>query len=332
VGTIKRYTLAGALLFLALAITGVAYMRPGLAGAAPRGADIPEITIQGHDFAFCGPDQVDAGKLAITLTNDGHEPHQANLGRLADGKTLDDFMAALKQGEGPALAMLEFVGGPNTIDPGARQRVVVSVTAGNYLLLCFVPSPDGVPHIAKGMLKPLTVVAGTGQDAPAAPTAAGEASLKDFLVTLPATIKAGKQTWNVVNQGPEPHELTLIKLADGKTLDDIKAYMQKPAGPPPFSDAGGMGALMAGKNGWFDIDLTPGNYIALCFIPSPANNGKAHFAMGMITPFTVAASGPVVLPSTGTASSNAMTLLVLIGALVLLAGAAIAWRRLRAYS
>jgi hypothetical protein len=67
--------------------------------------------------------------------------------------------------------------------------------------------------------------------------------------------------------------------------------MQKPDGPPPFSDAGGIGALMAGKSGWFDIELTPGNYIALCFVPSPTT-GKAHFAMGMITPFSVAGARP----------------------------------------
>jgi uncharacterized cupredoxin-like copper-binding protein len=326
-GNTKRFIMIGALLLLALAISGLSFARPGAASASPLGAEIPEIVIKGHDFAFSGPDQIEAGLVGITLENDGHEPHQANIGRLADGKTIDDFTAALKQGEGPALAMLDFVGGPNTVDPGASQRVVISLAEGNYLLLCFVPSPDGAPHIAKGMIKPVKVVARAGQGAQAEPLAAAEARLKDFMVMLPAEIKAGKQTWKVVNDGPEPHEMTLIKLAEGKTLDDIKAFMQKPDGPPPFADAGGIGALAAGKSGWLDANLTPGNYVALCFIPSPAHSGKAHFELGMVSPFTVAAdTAPSTLPRTGASDASGMALWVLIVGAILLAGGAIAWR------
>ena len=38
------------------------------------------------------------------------------------------------------------------------------------------------------------------------------------------------------------------------------------------------------------VNLVPGNYVALCFIPSPANEMKGHFKMGMVRPFTVVAA------------------------------------------
>jgi hypothetical protein len=105
--------------------------------------------------------------------------------------------------------------------------------------------------------------------------------MKDF-TQMPPQIKAGRFTEgghpSASRDGP-------YKLA-GKTLDDVRAFMQSPSGPPPFEDAGGMQALDAGKTGWLTLDLEPGTYVALCFVPDPAS-GTAHMDMGMIVPFSV---------------------------------------------
>jgi hypothetical protein len=145
---IKRFIITSALVLPALLVVGLLFARPDVTGAAPRNAGIPEIMIHGHDFAFSGPDQIEAGLVAVTLMNDGHEPHQANVARFKDGKTISDFAAALKQSPAAGLALVDFVGGPNTVAPGGIQRVVMRLEAGDYVLLCFVPSPDGVPHLA----------------------------------------------------------------------------------------------------------------------------------------------------------------------------------------
>ncbi len=284
----SRRCLVGAissgLLLLAVAC---APSQPGATATNAAASDIPEIIVQGHDFAFTGPDQVEAGLVKITLENDGKEPHQANLARLQDGKTLDDLAAAMKQSPEAALPLLEFVGGPNTIDPHGRQEVIAKLREGTYVMICFVASPDGTPHVAKGMIKPLKVVASSKPTASTDPKTDGVATLKDFTIAVPSSVKAGRQTWKVVNDGAEPHELTLIRLAPGKMMQDVTAYLAKPSGPPPFEDAGGIGALSPGVSGWAVLDLQPGSYVALCFVPDP-KTGKAHVDLGMVTPFTVA--------------------------------------------
>jgi uncharacterized cupredoxin-like copper-binding protein len=112
--------------------------------------------------------------------------------------------------------------------------------------------------------------------------------MKDFTFEMPAEVKAGKSTWEITNAGPEPHEMALVKLAEGKTLQDVVAAMQSnPMAIPDFiQDAGGMQALDSGMTGYLEADLTPGNYVALCFVPSPAH-GKPHIELGMMMPFTV---------------------------------------------
>ena len=57
-------------------------------------------------------------------------------------------------------------------------------------------------------------------------------------------------------------------------------------GAPPFEDAGGLQGIDPGESGWLNLDLQPGNYVALCHIPDPAS-GKAHEELGMVLPFSV---------------------------------------------
>jgi uncharacterized cupredoxin-like copper-binding protein len=263
----------------------------GLPAPAAIVSTVPEITIHAVDFSYNAPTQIQSGLVSLTLVNDGKEAHQAQLARLNDGVTMDQLMAALQQGPDKALSLVTLAGGPNAIEPGQHQTVTVNLPAGNYVLLCFISGSDNVPHLAKGMIAPLTVAAAPSNAAGAPNTAAepqssGTVTLKDFTIQVPDKIQAGAQVWKVTNNGPQPHEFGLVRMEDGKTAQDFMAFMQNPNGPPPFSYGGGLGALAPGTTGWVNIDLKPGSYIALCFVPDPST-GKSHAELGMVTPFTV---------------------------------------------
>jgi hypothetical protein len=278
-------------LFITLAILVMALVLSacGSAAASTRmaaSAAIPEVTIKAADFSFDAPDQIEAGLIKVNLVNNGQEPHHAQIARLNDGVTLDQFQAALREGEAAAFPLIAFVGGPGLVDPGLETQVTLDLTPGQYILLCFMPSHDGVPHLAKGMVRPIEVVAPADPAEAAAPKADATVKLLDFSFILPAEIKAGPQVWEVVNEGPQPHEIMLVKLAEGKTVADINAFMSDPHGAPPFSQIGGFQAINPGVSGWLNLDLTPGEYVALCHVPDPAS-GKAHEELGMMMPFSV---------------------------------------------
>lgn len=253
-----------------------------LAGCGPS---IPNVTITAKDFSFQMPTTFAGGLVAITLHNAGKEPHQANLARLNKGVTPAILQAALRQGPDVALPLVTFVGGPNTVDAGQSQRVVVNLPAGAYVALCFVTSPNGKSHVEEGMVQFFKVTA-PPSDQPSAPDADATVTLKDFSIAVPGNIQAGTVTWKVTNAGPEPHEMALLKMAQGKDVRSVEAYLQQPSGPPPFADAGGMAALAPGSSGWATLDLGKGTYVALCFVPAP-KTGKAHYELGMIAQFTV---------------------------------------------
>jgi hypothetical protein len=101
----------------------------------------------------------------------------------------------------------------------------------------------------------------------------------------------------VENAGVEPHDLVLMKLEPGATLEQVKAWLnpekarrlgQSSAGVSPaslVSMAGGIAAIASGMEGFFEADLTPGEYVLACMATAP--DGKSHIEHGMIQQISI---------------------------------------------
>jgi hypothetical protein len=257
---------------------------PTAAAAEPTA--IPEITIDAADFSYTAPESINAGWVRVRLTNSGKEPHHIQFLRLNDDITFEGFQEALQKGPGAEMAISQLMGGVGAIAPNGSAQAVLNLTAGEYVIICFVPSPsDHVPHLAKGMVKTLTVE--ESSVVTQEPTAELTVTMKDFLFDFPERLPAGPRLIKVVNNGPEAHELNLLRLEGGKTVEDVKQYLAEPAGPPPFIPMGGMNGLSVGGAGYMELNLEPGTYVAICNIPSPKAEGHPHFTLGMIKEFKV---------------------------------------------
>lgn len=276
----KRFWL-GFLMILVLTLAGCSAAKP---------ANIPEIKIDAADFSYTAPETISAGWVRVNMSNSGIEPHHVEFARLNDGVTLQQFEDALKNGEGPALALTKQVGGVGAVHPGGMASVVINLPTGEYVLMCLIASPgDHVAHYAKGMIKGLTVKA-SGTAVFAEPKADITVQMKDFVFDMPASLPAGKVTLKVINQGPEAHELNILKLEDGKSQKDVLQFLTGAGGPPPFSPIGGINGLDSGRIGYAELNLEAGKYVAICNIPSPKAQGHPHFDLGMIQEFSVSPS------------------------------------------
>lgn len=251
------------------------------------------------DYSFAGPDSFAGGEVKLTLNNTGREIHHMQLVRLEEGKTAQDLFAALQQPNAAAPSWMKEAGGPSVAapvspaGPGGTSNVTQRLEPGNYVMLCLIPNAQGVPHVALGMAKPITVTAPAVRAKP--PTAKATIVLKDFSFDVKDTLPAGKTVFHVENRGQQHHEAFLFSLAPGKSAADALTFIegQGPPGPPPFAPANGIQGIEARAEGWFETDLKPGNYGLLCFVPDTrtsvpeADRGKPHFALGMIREFTV---------------------------------------------
>lgn len=256
------------------------------AAAAPA-ANV--VTFTAKEYSFDAPAEIPAGLTTIRLVADGKELHHATLVKLEDGKTFDDFKAAIQK-QGPPPSWMVVSGGPNPPRPGGTTEVTQLLEPGNYVIVCFIPSPDGQPHVAKGMMRPITVVPSTAHTASASATPVPDVTIKlvDYGFEASKPLTAGKHVIRIENDGPQEHELVLIRLAPGKTAQEVATWVEKMDGPPPGEPLGGLAGIHPGGYGFITPDLTPGEYALLCFVPD-AKDGKPHVMHGMVKQITVGA-------------------------------------------
>jgi hypothetical protein len=249
---------------------------------------IRTVTVTASDYTFAAPDSIPAGVTEIRLLNRGTEMHHVMLIRLDSGKTLADLGAAM-QSDGPLPPWAREVGGPNTPGPGGEASAILRLVAGRYAMICVIPSKDGKPHVMKGMAKEIVVTPATSNTASANMRVNSTITLFDYAFQLSQPLAAGRQTIRVKNTAAQAHEVVLVKLQPGKKPADVLAWMEKMEGPPPGAPIGGTTPMARGEENIITIDLAPGEYGLLCFVPD-AKDGKPHFMHGMMTQLTIPAS------------------------------------------
>ena len=274
-----------ALLVIALLAVACSSSAPLAVSQAPVSRQ-SGITIIARDNSFEMPATFPGGTVEVTLNNLGKRPHQAQLVRINNNVSQNQVLTALKKGEQALFSLVTFEGGPGSVFAGHSQVVRLNLPSGNYLALSLVRDSDNIAQAAKGMYRFFTV-SGSPTPTPATgqPRTNGQVALIDSAIRLPSTIRSGPIVLGVRNHGKQPHELTLLSLKPGKTEHDATAFLQNPRGTAPFLYAGGMAGLAPGGMGWVNLNLAPGNYLALCTLPDAS--GTPLYSKGMVTPFIV---------------------------------------------
>lgn len=272
---------------LALVLVSACESRPAVEGVAiehDSAAGPHAVTVVARNFAYQMPDTLTSGLTTFHLINKGTEPHHLMFYRLDEGKTMEEGFAELKTG-GPLPSWMHPVGGPNAPAPGSESWATVSLTPGHYMAFCHIPSRDHVLHLAKGMMKDVTVMPGSGSRA-AIPPADLTVTLTDYAFTFSRTPVAGRQTVAIVNHGADTHELILSLLDPGKTPGDFVHWINNQDGPPPVTPYGGITDIAPGDTALIQVNFKPGSYSATCRVRA-ATDGRTHDLHGMNTGFTV---------------------------------------------
>lgn len=116
-----------------------------------------------------------------------------------------------------------------------------------------------------------------------------EVRAADYRYTgIPGALAAGESYFELSNGGSEFHELVVVRKKAG-TTESFDELLRDPAAA--FSKVDFLGVTFAapGQTSGITADLTPGDYLAICFIPVEAEgeNGSPHFLHGMKAEFTV---------------------------------------------
>lgn len=256
----------------------------GCASPKPSASTPQQMRVDARNFAFEAPDTVSSGPTTIWVVNNGPSFHHAWLVRLEGGRAMADLQAHFAAGAKDFPDWATHVGGPNAPNPGDSTEATVDLAAGSYALFCVIPD-KGVPHFAMGMMRSVTVV--PAAKAPVGmPPADLKLTLDDYSFTEDRPITAGRHVIAVENVAEQPHELVIVRLNEGRSGQDVLQWLEHESGPPPGSLMGGVSGLSQGRSNQITLDLTPGKYFLICFVPDRAD-GKPHFMHGMVREFEV---------------------------------------------
>jgi hypothetical protein len=241
--------------------------------------------------------QIPAGYVLLTAIN--HSSGDGGVGLIGPGpgQTMQQLLQQAEQdlatpsatgGFPPFFYTATVAGGTGSPPPGGTAQAVIELPAGDWAIWGGSESSNPPPVF-------ITATAGTPTSQPA-PTATVTITEVDFAFGgFGVAIPAGKQMWEVRNQGTQPHMLVLGQVPDGTTLAQVLEAVSRPdnATPPPggltqadFQDRGGILLQSPGTTVWPLLDLPAGHYAALCFVTDP-RTGQPHVMEGMIAIFDV---------------------------------------------
>lgn len=271
-------------------------------GAETRRADSSAVAPQvvaatATEYAIALPDTIPAGWTTFRFANGGTAVHYGHIVRLDPGHTVEEMAAAYLEAirtSGPRPTWVKRFGGPGGAGPGGSASVTQELEPGSYVWICPVEDEEGHPHFAKGEVKSFVVRASPGQaslDA-GAPAADGVIRLVNHSFAIPTPLGAGQRTIRVENAGTEPHDVGILKLAPGRTIEDVRRFLNPErarrsdaADPPPPLESigapvGGVAAMKPGMSAYMEATLTPGDYVLFCMVTAP--DGRSHIEHGML--------------------------------------------------
>ena len=223
-----------------------------------------------RDDEFHVEGELTAGSVSIAVENLGAEIHEIGMAKLVDGHTVDEVRAALEaagEDEDPLEGLVE---DDNVIDelgglqaPGTAYTISGDgIEAGEYVLICFIPNSDGVLHAQLGMVSGFTIAEGEANQAPQPDVTY---TISDDGLDGPTELAAGDTAIEIVNDSSTNREITLFKVKEGSTLDDVGAFFEAADEGPPDFTSGPIDFLAFVFDGTVDrtitVNLTEGQWV-----------------------------------------------------------------------
>lgn len=271
---------------LAPATTAPATPAPTATPAAAAVVNV-EAYQEGSGFLFKA-DQiaVPAGKVTFNFRNDGKQTHELMVYPLQD---LSAMLAQKRQGKDvdEMKYIKDMAGEAADIDPGKSATFDATLKPGFYELACHVigKNPDGSTflHYDKGQTLTLAVT-GPGGPAASVGTASntvavemkGEETSSWLFVPDHLVLSAGEVNFKATNSMMMEHDFVLHPLGDITPLVTFK--LQGPGSGFDYGKVKGtelFADLPAGKTDTKTFKLTPGYWVAACYMVSKGTDGTS---------------------------------------------------------
>ena len=176
-------------------------------------------------------------------------------------------------------------GGTGLISPGKTAKSTIHLEPGKYMMECYVKAINGEFHTSHGMWKFITVVDEVSNTSPnKADHVVNVSSTEGYGFNSQPKIGINHFKVDFIDQVPyehfSGHDVNLVRYEASANMDSLVYWMNwmNPSGlrtpsPKGFTFLGGLNNCEAGKSGYFEVTLEPGNYLLISETPSADKKG-----------------------------------------------------------
>jgi hypothetical protein len=233
-----------------------------LAACGGNDSETNAVELEGDEYAFVLPETIEGGWTTFDFENTGGEWHEFALAKLGAGKTMADvrrYLADPKSQEQPPPDWVQIRAGIPTLADGERAALTQQLEPGRYVLLCFLPAPDGKSHIEHGMVREFVVEGDAQAGVPDA-----DATLSLGAWQAAPQLEAGERTIELRNDGDEPSSVFLTSFEPGKTEQDLERWEENGMrGPAPARFLGGAIDVAPHTSVYYTVELEQGREYTL---------------------------------------------------------------------
>jgi hypothetical protein len=262
-------------------------------------SQVVEIVTNNMDFQLA--DSISSGWHTFKYDNRSNETHFFLLDKYPEGRSIEDtekevgpvFQMGMDLiNEGKVKEGIEafnklpewffkvvFVGGSGLVSPQISSLTTLKLEPGYYIIECYVKMENGKFHSSMGMAKALVVTNEISEVEPPEPTLDILISSTEGIV-FKDTISSGNQVFSVyfkdqiTHENFVGHDVNLVRIDENADLSALESWMNwaDPKGlispaPKGFTFLGGVNDMVAGSTGYFEVDLSPGQYALISEVP-----------------------------------------------------------------
>lgn len=260
---------------------------------------LPEMVVESDGVTMTVPNALDAGRYFLELDNQSDTASIAvEFYRAPEGSFAADLIPAFQEAaatdQPPPNFYDTLIAGGVSAEPGGRGQAVIDLPAGSWVAAAFVygEGEDGF------LGQPIEVTGDFGD--PADPDSDVDVNFEDFSFDFGSGLRSGDLVWELENDGEQPHFISIYSYPGELTTEGVNAAIAaaygtsaQPVDPnatlidlSQLVEVGGSGTMSAGTEGWLQMDLPPGTYLALCQVVD-RDSGLPHSVLGQFAVFTV---------------------------------------------
>lgn len=244
------------------------------------------LTIIARDTALESPPTVPAGLTNVRLLLNTKTRRELVVHRIPAGMAAEELVRGAAGRPGRWFERWSFGGPAVPRDSSNEAAAMMELRPGRYALVSYEVDAAGRPRGDKYMWALVTAIRSAVLIPARFPVPDATFKIRDNRIDVKGALRRGQRTLQVENSGTQAHEMLIMRLKPGKTVDDVQRWLRDRRDVAPFIYVGGVTPISPGFSAQTRLVLQAGTHVVLSALRSGGDRTEGY-QRGVIATFKV---------------------------------------------